>query len=71
MFERINLADLTVDDALRYGRLVTGVRVADDTERRDGIIALLESAARDENLRHLLRTPLQTLIMSIIAESSG
>lgn len=71
MFERINLADLTLDDALRYGRLVTGVRVADDTERRDGIITLLESAARDENLRHLLRTPLQTLIMSIIAESSG
>lgn len=71
LFERIDLADLTVDDALHYGRLVTGVRVPDDTERRDGIIALLESAAGDENLKHLLRTPLQTLIMSIIAESSG
>lgn len=71
MFERIDLADLTVDDALRYGRLVTRVRVPDDNERRDGVIALLESAALDENLKHLLRTPLQTLIMSIIAESSG
>lgn len=70
-FERIDLADLSVEDALRYGRLVTRVRVPDDQERRDGVIALLESAARDENLQHLLRTPLQTLIMSIIAESSG
>lgn len=71
MFERIDLADLTVGDALRYGRLVTGVRVPDDHERREKVIALLESAAHDENLKHLLRTPLQTLIMSIIAESSG
>lgn len=71
MFERIDLADLSVEDALRYGRLVTKVRVPDDQERREGVIALLESAARDENLKHLLRTPLQTLIMSIIAESSG
>lgn len=69
-FERINLADLTIDDALRYGRLVTRVRVPNDETRRDGIIALLEEAAREEALKHLLRTPLQTLIMSIIAESS-
>jgi len=70
MFERINLADLTVDDALRYGRLVTHVRVPNDETRRNGIIALLEEAAKEEALKHLLRTPLQTLIMSIIAESS-
>lgn len=71
VFERIDLSDLTVDDALRYGRLVTRVRVPDDQDRRDGIITLLEEAARDEGLKRLLRTPLQTLIMSIIAESSG
>lgn len=71
LFERIDLADLTVDDALHYGRLVTRVRIPDDQERREGVIALLEKAARDERLKHLLRTPLQTLIMSIIAESSG
>lgn len=70
VFERINLADLTVNDALRYGRLVTGVRVPNDQTRREGIIALLEEAAKEETLKHLLRTPLQTLIMSIIAESS-
>lgn len=70
MFEHINLADLTVDDALRYGRLVTSVRVPNDETRRSGIIALLEEAANEEALKHLLRTPLQTLIMSIIAETS-
>ncbi|MDN5805182.1 MAG: hypothetical protein L0H26_11455 [Microlunatus sp.] len=71
VFERIDLSDLAVDDALRYGRLVTRVRVPDDEERRAGIIALLEQAALDDGLKRLLRTPLQTLIMSIIAESSG
>ncbi|SOC52910.1 hypothetical protein SAMN05660748_4237 [Blastococcus aggregatus] len=70
IFERINLTDLTIDDALQYGRLVTRVRVPNDETRRNGIIALLEEAARQEALKHLLRTPLQTLIMSIIAESS-
>ena len=70
MFERINLTDLTIEDALRYGRLVTRVRVPNDETRRNGIIARLEEAARQEALRPLLRTPLQTLIMSIIAESS-
>lgn len=70
MFERINLADLTIDDALRYGRLVTRVRMPNDETRRNGVIALLEEAAKEEQLKHLLRTPLQVLIMSIIAESS-
>lgn len=70
MFERINLGDLTVDDALRYGRLVTRIRVPNDEARRNGIITLLEEAAKEEALKHLLRTPLQTLIMSIIAETS-
>ncbi|MBO1031853.1 hypothetical protein IPV09_10955 [Tessaracoccus sp. SD287] len=70
-FQRIDLSDLTVDDAVHYGRLVTKVRVPDDQDRREGIIALLEAAAKDDGLKHLLRTPLQTLIMSIIAESSG
>lgn len=71
VFERINLADLDIEDALQYGRLVTGLRVPNDPVRRAGIVALLEEAAKQESLRHLLRTPLQTLIMSIIAEQSG
>lgn len=70
VFERIDLADLTIPDALRYGRLVTMVRIPDDLERRNNVVSALEQAARNERTRHLLRTPLQTLIMSIIAETS-
>lgn len=70
LFERIDLSDLTVEDALMYGRRVTKVRIPDDTDRRDGVISRLELAAKDESLSRLLRTPLQTLIMSIITETS-
>ena len=70
VFERVDLAGLSIHDALKYGRLVTQVRVPDDETRRAGIIGLLEAAAREESLQRLLRTPLQVLIMSIIAESA-
>ena len=70
MFERIDLADLSVEDAVEYGRVVTRVRVPDDRQRREAIITLLEQAAEERALQHLLRTPLQVLIMTIIAESS-
>jgi hypothetical protein len=70
VFERVDLDDLALADALEYGRRVTRIRVPDDQPRRDGVMALLESAAREEALQRLLRTPLQVLIMTIIAESS-
>lgn len=70
VFHRVDLADLTIEDALRYGRLVTQVRVPDEEARRNSILALLEEAAREESLQRLLRTPLQVLIMTIIAESA-
>lgn len=70
VFERVDLADLAIEDALRYGRLVTQVRVPDDEPRRNSILALLDEAAREESLQRLLRTPLQVLIMTIIAESA-
>ncbi|KYH45440.1 hypothetical protein [Branchiibius sp. NY16-3462-2] len=69
-FERVDLTDLPVQDALQYGRVVTALRIPDDDERRERIVSSLERAAEDERTRHLLRTPLQTLIMSIIAETS-
>ncbi|MFE6645046.1 NACHT domain-containing protein [Nocardioides sp. NPDC057772] len=71
MFERIDLADLTVDDALAYGKKVASVRIRNDSTRRERVVALLEEAAADTTLRRLMRTPLQVLIMSIIAESAG
>lgn len=70
MFSRIDLADLAIDDALAYGRRVASVRIPRDKTRRDGVVGLLQDAAKDDALKHLLRTPLQVLIMTIIAETS-
>ncbi len=70
VFERVDLDDLPLGDALEYGRRVTQVRVPDDSARRDGVMALLRTASQEESLQRLLRTPLQVLIMTIIAESA-
>ncbi len=70
VFEQVDLADLSIEDALTYGRQITRARVPDEQARRDGIIKLLEGAAREESLQRLLRTPLQVLIMTIIAEAA-
>lgn len=70
LFERVDLADLSINEALTYGRMVTRIRVQDDENRRAGIEAMLEEATKEEALRHLMRTPLQVLIMTVIAETS-
>lgn len=70
VFHRLDLDDLNLADALRYGKMVTQIRVPDDSARRGGIVSALEAASRSENLQRLLRTPLQVLIMTIIAESA-
>lgn len=70
VFEQIDLADLSIAEALTYGRQITRARVPDEQARRDGIIKLLEEAASEESLQRLLRTPLQVLIMTIIAEAA-
>ena len=70
-FERVDLGNLRVKDALRFGELAVRNKFGSDPERRDRTLRRLNEAALDENLRHLLRTPLQVLILTIIIESSG
>jgi hypothetical protein len=70
VFARVDLDDLPLTAALEYGRRVTQMRVPGDSARRDGVMALLRTAAGEEPLQRLLRTPLQVLIMTIIAESA-
>lgn len=70
-FDRVDLSDLSPSEALAYGHLVTEVRVRTDRSRVERVDALLQSAAENESLRHLLRTPLQVQIMTIIAEQAG
>lgn len=70
-FDRIDLSDLPVAEALAYGHLVTATRLGADVSRIKRVDDQLMNAARNDNLRHLLRTPLQVQIMSIIAEGAG
>lgn len=70
-FDRIDLTDLSTSEALAYGHLVTSIRLRSDTPRIGRVDTLLRNAAENDNLRHLLRTPLQVQIMSIIAEGAG
>lgn len=70
-FERIDLDYLQPEEAVRYGTLVTTVRLGNDQDRIEKIVAQLRKAADDEALRNLLRTPLQVLIMTIILGAAG
>lgn len=70
-FERIDLDYLEPHQAVRYGTLVTRVRYRNDLDRIDKVVRQLDKAADDEALRNLLRTPLQVLIMTIIAGAAG
>lgn len=70
-FDRLDLTDLTTGEALAYGHIVTEIRLRADTVRIERVDTLLRTAAENDNLRHLLRTPLQVQIMSIIAEGAG
>jgi hypothetical protein len=70
-FRTLSLADLTADEAVAYGTAVTNLRLRDDEERRRTVVKRLEEAAESESFRHLLRTPLQVLILTIIIDSSS
>ncbi|WP_329243057.1 hypothetical protein OG417_45230 [Actinoallomurus sp. NBC_01490] len=70
-FKRIDLDYLQPAEAVRYGTLVTKIRLRNDLDRIDRVTRQLESAAADDALRNLLRTPLQVLIMTIIIGAAG
>jgi len=70
-FRTLSLADLTPAEAISYGTAVTNLRLRDDEERRVVVIKQLSEAAESESFRHLLRTPLQVLILTIIIDSSA
>ncbi|HSX66181.1 hypothetical protein [Nocardioides sp.] len=71
LFQRVDLARLTPAQALAYGRHVTRVRLGADAERIEDVEKQLTKASKDEALLDLMQTPLQVLIMTIIAEHAG
>lgn len=70
-FERIDLDFLELAEAVRYGELATKVRLRTDLDRIERVLTRLQKAADDEALQHLLRTPLQVLILTIIIDGAG
>ncbi len=71
LFERIDLAELDTQEAIRYGMLATRVRLGEDEEKIQRVQRELQRAAEDDALRPLMRTPLQVLIMTIIVDGAG
>lgn len=70
-FERIDLGELEPDDAIEFGLRAIGIRLSGDTDRLDRVRDTLTAAPKDDNLRHLLRTPLQVLILALIVADTG
>jgi hypothetical protein len=70
-FTQFDLRYLDGGSAVEYGRLVTSLRLADDLDRRDQVLARFEKHATDPAMARLMKTPLQVLIMTFILERFG
>lgn len=70
LFERIDLDYLNAPEALDYSARVTTARYPGDIARQDKVLQHLESASKNPAQRSLLRTPLQVMILILIADSS-
>ncbi|MEV8239352.1 hypothetical protein AB0O90_03880 [Microbacterium testaceum] len=70
-FERVDLRNLNTREALSYGDSVARVRLGKDPERYERVLRRLADASEDPQRAHLLRTPLQVLMLTIIFEGQA
>ncbi len=70
-FERVDLARLSIGDAVAYGIRTTRIRLGHDQDKIDRVEKELRRAAESEPMRRMMQTPLQVLIMTIIVEGAG
>ena len=70
-FSQFDLRYLDARAAADYGRLVTSLRLADDLDRRDQVLARFNRHLADPAMARLMQTPLQVLIITVILERSG
>lgn len=71
LFERVDLAPLPIDLALRYGKDVSAARLGAGHEDIPRIHRELDRAAARETTRELMVTPLQVLLLALIIEAAG
>jgi hypothetical protein len=67
-FQQIDLTYLEHDEALEYAKRVTQLRLADDQQHADLVLAHFREAARQESIARLILTPLQILMLTFILE---
>lgn len=70
-FEQIDLDYFTRDEARDYGRHVTAERLAGDPDYRRTALERFDAAVEGAAVERLLKTPLQVLILTVIAARSG
>lgn len=70
-FRTLSLAELTPEEAVAYGTSVTKVRLGEDPERLRIVLRKLLEVAESDSYAHLLKTPLQVLILTIILDGSA
>nr|WP_168723203.1 AAA family ATPase [Streptomyces sp. SAT1] len=67
-YETISLVPMQNSDALHYAKRLAVARHGDDPEMRDTVLERLETAISEEGTSHLMRSPLQVTIMSLLVE---
>ena len=70
-FQQIDLTFLSRPAAIKYAEHVTRLRLADDRQHADELLARFREATRDEAIVRLIRTPLQILMLTFILEHGG
>lgn len=70
-FAQVDLAPLSPRRAISYAAHVTDLRLKDDPSQAQAIKVRFKEAANDETTVHLVRTPLQVLMLTFIIEQSG
>lgn len=71
MFDRLDLGQLEPDEAIAFGVKASEIRLRGDVDRLNLVTQRLRQAAEDDNLKKLLQTPLQVLILAFIIDSVG
>lgn len=70
-FRHMYLKPLLRDEAVAYGSRLIESRYETGSDRSDSLIRKLDAACEEETVRHLMRSPLQVTIMTLLVDRSG
>lgn len=68
-YTHLTLADLPPEMAIRYATTLAKIRLEDDPDALETVVAGLDSAVRKDVTARLMTTPLQVTIMSLLLEN--